>query len=109
MVAVVVKKQKGGIPVVCTGITKDPAIQPGEGARAIDTFHAHCITEDEFAQAFECAKRHLEKTHDKGEGYLDGFSTIISYLAGYAANMPLHVAWTGTVKILRERYGIEDE
>ena len=111
MVAVAAEKQKGGISVVCEGITKNPAIQPGEDARAIDTFHAHFITEDEIAQAFESARNYLVRLYgtERQEDYLDGFSTILSYLAGYAANMPLSVAWEGTRKILHERYGIKDE
>ena len=97
--------------MVCEGITKDPAVAPGEGARAIDTFHAHFITEDEFAQAFESAKNYLAQLYgeSRSEDYLDGFSTLTSYLAGYAANMPLNVAFEGVRKILHERYGLKDE
>ena len=110
MVAVAAKKQKGGIPVVRTGVKKYPAIQPGGSARAIDTFQAHFITDGEFAQAFESAKNFLRRQcgAEGREGYLEGYTTMIAYLAGYAGNMPLSVAVDGTREILHERYGLED-
>lgn len=88
----------------------NPVQRPGDGARAFDTIQKHFITDGEFSQAFESAKRFLEQQYGTGghEGYYEGFVTLISYIAGYAANMPLHVAYDGTRKILHERYGIED-
>jgi hypothetical protein len=111
MVAVAAETKKGGIPVVCESMKKDPAIQPGEGARAIDTFHPHYITAEEFGQAFESAKNFLEQQYGETrcEDYFDGYATLTSYLAGYAANMPLGVAFEGVRKILHERYGLKDE
>ena len=84
---------------------------PGEGARAIDNFRKHCIEKSEWGQAFSAAQNHLYTYYGNGEheDYNAGFATLISYLAGYAAGMPLEIAFEGARLILHERYGLKDE
>lgn len=97
--------------MVCEGMKKAPVVQPGGSARAIDIFRDDYIADCEWNQALKSAKNFLEHTYGKecAEGYREGFLTVIAYLAGYAANMPLEVAFDGASKILHERYGLEDE
>ena len=89
----------------------NPAIQPGEGARAIDTFRLYSNTGEDFTQAFAAVKKFLIKDYgaEGKEGYYEGFTSAISYLSGYARNMPIHIAFSGVRKILSERYGLENE
>ena len=103
MVAVAAEKQKGGIPVVCEGITKDPAIQPGEGARAIDTLHAHYIAQDSWHQAEISVREHQEHLLADGFDYFGEMACMLAYLAGYCPEMPVRVANDIVTKLIAER------
>ncbi len=103
MVADAAKKQKGGIPVVHDAITKSPAIQPGEGARAIDTFREHYIADDRWIQAKKAVRRHQLEDLDKGLDYFAESACLIWYLAGYAPEMPVRVAQEIVGKLIAER------
>ena len=91
----------------------NPVQRPGDGARAIDTIHTHSIRESDFPQAFISAKTFIEWEYGTipvpGEEYYEVYCSLISYLSGYASNMPLGVATNGVRKILHERYQIKDD
>ena len=88
--------------MVCEGITKDPAIQPGECARAIDTFRTYYIAQDDLNQA-ENALREHQKTLDDKFDFFGEFALLIAYLSGYAPQMPLYTANEIATKLVKER------
>ena len=86
----------------------NPVQRPGDGARAFDTIHTHFITNSEFPQAFKSAKEFIELQYGTvatpNEDYWEIYGSLISYLSGYASNMPLRIAADGVKKIIHERY-----
>ena len=86
---------------------KDPAIQPGDGARAFDTIRDDFIT-DKWGYAIELVKkRQLEQ--ENWIDYHDEFSTLIACFAGCAPDMPLKIAYTLSRKLINERRNWENE
>lgn len=80
----------------------DPAIQPGDGARAFDTILNDSITEP-FGWAISVVRKY--QLEGKYEDFNDEFSTLISYFAGCEPDMPLRTAYELVTKLIKERRG----
>lgn len=86
--------------------TKNPAIQPGEGARAIDTFRNDYIASGKMFQAQNALKAHQLRHLASGFNYLEECCLMMAFLAGYAPDMPLGMAHEIITELARERNGI---
>lgn len=89
--------------MVCTGMKKDPAIVPGECARAIDTFREDYIADGRWIQAQIAVRKYQRKNLATGFGYMEEFACMLSFLAGYAPEMPVRVASDIVSKLIKER------
>lgn len=89
--------------MVCAGITKDPAIQPGERARAIDTFRIDYIASERWIQAENAVREYQIKKLASGLDCFGEMALMLAYLTGYAPEMPLHTAHEIVTKLVEER------
>lgn len=80
----------------------NPAILPGDGARAFDT-----IRDDSITKIWEQAISVVREWQLKSSfiDYNDEFATLISSFAGYAPDMPVRTAYDLTTKLINERRG----
>lgn len=86
--------------------TKNPAIQPGECARAIDTFRNDYIASGELFQVKNTLQAHQLRHLTSGFDYLEECCLLLAFLAGYAPDMPIGMANDIVTELVRERKGI---
>lgn len=87
--------------------TKDPAILPGEGARAIDTFRTDYTTSGNLNQVESTLKAHQMRHLSNGFNYLEECCLLLAFLAGYAPDMPLKMANDIVSELVHERKGLQ--
>lgn len=83
--------------------TKNPAVQPGEGARAIDTFRTHYISKAAIVQAEKSVREHQLLHLADGFDYFGECACMLAYLAGYAPEMTIRDANDMVTKLINER------
>lgn len=82
---------------------KDPAMMPGEGARAIDTFRFDYSANGSIEQAEKALRNENFGNGFNDFGYFDEMACMMAYLAGYAPGMPVKTAYEMITRIVKER------